>query len=173
MSKTILFIPLLMLAACSGTPAPITNNPNPIPDIVGGLNLDPAGNLKTDLVGTAANLDGATAIGIIPPTLPLAACQHDINQFLGVEVVAGAPAVQSFQPVNDGPISLGSIAVIELLKLQQMTGSGLTIPQDCYTVIGYFQIMSAANILHVAAPVLPSISPVPVAAKAKLHLSTH
>jgi len=162
MLKYLLPATLLLLGACS-TPAPITNNPNPVPDVIAAL--DPQGQLKSDLTATAQNLDGATSIGIIPPTLPLASCQHEINQFLGVEASPNAPQVLSFQPVNDGPISLGSIGLIELLKFQMLSHSGLTIPQDCYTVIGYFMVQNAATILKVASPVPPPviISPLPSA----------
>ena len=168
MKRFFLLLPLAAIAGCSGTLPPITNNPNPAPDIISVL--DPQGQLKSDLIGTAQNLDGATAIGIIPPTLPAAACQHDINQFLGVETNPNAPAVQSFQPVNDGPISLGSIAFIEYLKFQAMSGSGITIPQDCYTIIGYFMVQNAATVLKVVSPVPPPIviSPMPAGRLSRL-----
>lgn len=154
------FAPLafLALAACAsnGTPLPITNNPSPLLDVVNVL--DPQGKLKADLTATAANFDGATAIGIIPSGLPAAACQHEINMALGVEAVPNAPPVQSFQPVDAGIVSEGSIALIEALKLMSLANGGvITIPPDCYGVIGYFTVLNIKGALKVGGVLAPPL----------------
>ncbi len=155
MNRILASLALIALAGCS-TPisngSPVANINNAVAAVV-----DPKGQLKTDLTDTASNFDQATAIGAIPANLPLAACQHSINQFLGFETVPGAALPQSFTPLNGGPISLASIGIINALQLQTAVKGGITISPSCYAVLGYLQVLTATNILQIAAPALPGL----------------
>lgn len=128
MNRLIPIVALLALAGCAS--GSISNGPVTA-DL---LNLLPTA-LKSatvaDMKATATNFDNAATAGIMPATDDAGLCQHMINQQFGVEVVPGAAPPKTATVTNAGPISAGSIAIIEAYKLAGAAQGGVNIPENC------------------------------------------
>ena len=103
-----------------------------------GVPISASSVLGKDLIAAAYNLDNAVLVGALSDKDPAPACIHGVLQQAGIEVPPGSTPPGSFEPKNDGLVSLGSIAYI---KAQQLKGlKGVTVPVDCKALIGTFVI---------------------------------
>ncbi len=140
MVERIVAIMLALFAAGCAQTQTISANPNPIPDIVNAVvPVTLKARAFKDLQSTAANLDAAASIGL--PTADYAACQHTINQALGVEAQsAGAPGFPTVEVTNDGLVSAGSIVLIDALRLAALKKGGISVPSKCVLAFGTLQL---------------------------------
>ncbi len=133
---------LLMLSACASTPEKIVSTP------VGGTLPIPISNptIVTDLQSATYNLDQAVAIGALPADDPAPKCLHGFLVKAGIELPAGQAAPKSFAPKNDGLVSLGAIAYIQVQQARVMSGQGVTVSMDCKALLGQFVLDGAAGV---------------------------
>src|SRR5207302_4456941 len=97
-----------------------------------------SGQIAVDQQSAAFTLDTAIAIGALPANDPADKCIHEVLQQAGIEVPPGGVPAKTFVPKNDGAISLGTIAYISVQ--QSKLAPGLSVPQDCKTIIGQFVV---------------------------------
>ena len=108
--------------------------------------------IVNDFKATASNLNQAVAIGVLPASDPAVGCINDALVATGITpppapvLPAGQVAPPtSFQAVNAGAISAGSIAYI---RLHQAKAAPIVVSVNCKTLLGQFQIdglTAAAN----------------------------
>jgi hypothetical protein len=144
----------LALAACQSSPQLIVGTGT---DATGKATEAPPlpirnATVVTDLQSAAYNLDNAIAVGALPANDPAAACVHGVLQEAGIEVPAGGTAPKSFVPKNDGVVSLGAIAYIQVR--QRQAAGAITVPMECKTVIGQFVIDGMGLVNKVAGRLL-------------------
>ena len=142
-----------LLASCASTPGQIVGTGT---NAAGQATEAPPLPIKnaqvvTDLQSAAFNLDNAIAVGALPANDPAAACIHGVLQEAGVEVPPGSTAPKSFTPKNDGLVSLGAIAYIQIQ--QAKNSAGVVIPQDCKTIVGQF-VIDGVGMVNKLAPSL-------------------
>jgi hypothetical protein len=155
LSAFVLSAMALQLSACTET---ISTNPNPVATIFNAL-PDPIKAATTkDLETTAVNFDAANSIGL--PNMDLfAACQHMINQDLGIEVAPNAVPYPKIKITVDGVASFGSEVIINALLLNQLTSQGITIPENCAAVFGIMNINAMGKGLGVIGGVPIKVGP--------------
>lgn len=136
-----LLIAFTLSACASLTAAPLLTGPISTTPAAGALPIpitNPA--IVSDLEAAAKNLDQAVAIGALAKDDPAPACLHDAMQKAGIELPPGTAPAQSFEPVNDGVISLGSILYIRAQQLKAAAGQGVKISQTCLALIGQIHL---------------------------------
>lgn len=118
-----------------------------------GLLPDPIKDQATkDLIATAANMDAAVSINLIPAGSPLVTCPHDINRALGIEIAPGAelPADLTATLQIQGVASAGSVAYLKALQFSQVAANGIQIPESCAAAYGEIQLQGLGALFHLA-----------------------
>lgn len=137
-----------------------------------GVLPDPIKTQATkDLLATAANMDAAVQIGLIPAGDPLATCPHQFNQLIGIEVAPGGvlPPTLTANLQVAGVVSAGSVAYLKALQLMQVKQQGIQIPAVCAQAFGEIQMQGWGTVFNVAGgiPITfttpPAPAPVPAA----------
>lgn len=99
-----------------------------------------------DLRQAATNFDNALKVGYTDLT-DFDACQHLINQQLGVEMVSGSTAPPTAQVTNSGIVSGASILVIEADIARHIAAQGIQIPENCAMAFGELTLQNTASLL--------------------------
>lgn len=101
--------------------------------------------IVTDLEATAANLNQAVAIGVLPATDPAVGCINDVLIKTGITVAPNSTPAQTFTATNSGIVSAGSIAYIKIQLAKQLSNHPVVISPECKQLLGQMQIDGLAT----------------------------
>lgn len=145
-----------ILAGCT---APISANPKQ--DLMSAINLNLSANIVSqDLQDQAWNLHQAVAVGALSANDAAVPCVDKVLSDLGVTNTASGsaptPPAASFTPKVSGVASLSAVIYIRAQQAKQLSGNGgLSIPTECYAIIGQFQVDAAKLALKTGVSLIP------------------